>query len=128
MRLRVVTIALASLIGTMFMGGLLSLVPSVAAATTDPSSTGYIEICKTFTPSTAGTPNYQGTFTYTISAGGKTTSASVKALLGGPQVCTSPIAVASGTATVTEVAAPWFSVASITRRCNGNGQSGTECG
>jgi len=44
MRLRAVTIALASLIGTMFMGGLLSLVPSVAAASTDPSSTGYIDM------------------------------------------------------------------------------------
>jgi hypothetical protein len=98
----------------MFAGALLSLVPSAAAAAVTPSGTGYIEICKTFTAGIAGAPNYQGTFNYRIVDAGKTSSVSIKALQGGPQVCTSPIAVTAGTATVTEVAAPWFSVTSIT--------------
>jgi hypothetical protein len=113
MRVRAVRISLASLIGAMFVGGLLSLVPSLAAASVDPSKSGYIEICKTFTAGSANTPSYQGTFTYQIRDAGRQSSVSINAQQGGAQVCTSPIAVAAGTATVTEVAAPWFSVASI---------------
>jgi hypothetical protein len=114
MRIRAVRISLASVVGAMLVGGLLALSPSLAAASVDPTATGYIEICKTFTAGPAGTPNYQGTFTYQIGDAGKVSSVSIKALQGGAQVCTSPIAVPAGTATVTEVAAPWFSVASIT--------------
>jgi len=113
MRIRAVRISLASLIGAMFVGGLLSLAPSLAAASVDPSRTGYIEICKTFVAGPANTPSYQGTFNYLISDSGSQSTVSVRALQGGAQVCTSPIAVPAGTATVTEVAAPWFSVANI---------------
>jgi hypothetical protein len=113
MRVRAVRISLASLLGAMCVGGLLSLVPSVAAASVDPGKTGYIEICKTFRAGSAGTPSYQGTFTYQISDAGKQSSVSINALQGGAQICTAPIAVPAGTATVTEVAAPWFSVANI---------------
>jgi len=113
MRIRAVRISLASLIGAMFVGGLLSLAPSLAAASVDPSRTGYIEICKTFVAGPANTPSYQGTFNYLISDSGSQSTVSIRALQGGAQVCTSPIAVLAGTATVTEVAAPWFSVANI---------------
>jgi hypothetical protein len=111
MRVRAVTIALTSLIGTLLAGIFLALVPSVAAA--DPSL-GYIEICKTFNAGPAGTPMYQGTFNYQISDGEYSGVASLNAWQGGPQVCTAPIEVPVGSATVTEVAAPWFSVSSIT--------------
>lgn len=111
MRLSALRMALASLIGTVLAGVAISLVPSVAAAD---SSWGYIEICKTFNAGPAGTPMYQGTFTYDISDGDYSRTTSLNALQGGPQVCTSPIAVPAGSATVTEESAPWFSVASIT--------------
>lgn len=88
--------------------------PAISFASETWGSTGYIEICKTFAPAATGAPVYQGTFTYKISDGRWHGSVSVNALEGGPQVCTSPIAVAAGMATVTEVAAPWFSVSSIT--------------
>jgi hypothetical protein len=114
MRLRALTTALAALIGTILAGAFLSLVPSVAAAAEDSGSTGYIEICKTFTAGPAGAPSYQGTFNYEISDDGAVIPASINAVQGGAQVCTDPIAVDAGTATVTEEAAPWFSVASIT--------------
>jgi hypothetical protein len=84
----------------------------VATAAVAPS--GYIEICKTFTAGPAGAPNYRGSFDYTISDAGKTSSVTIDAQQGGPQICTSPISVTAGTATVTEVLAPWFKVASIT--------------
>jgi hypothetical protein len=113
MRGRAVRISLASLIGAMFVGGLLSLVPSLAAASVDPGRGGYIEICKAFTAGSANTPSYQGTFTYRIRDGDMRSTVSINALQGGAQVCTSPIAVPAGTATVAEVAAPWFSVANI---------------
>jgi len=113
MRVRGVGISLASVVGAMFVGALLSPATTLAAASVDPSSIGYIEICKTFAAGNAGTPNYQGTFTYQIKDGGKQSTASINALQGGAQVCTAPIAVAAGTATVTEVAAPWFRVANI---------------
>jgi hypothetical protein len=95
----------------MFAGAELA---GVASASQHWGSTGYIEICKTVAPGPAGAPAYQGTFSYNISDGRWHGSASINALEGGPQVCTSPIAVGAGTATVTEVAAPWFSVSSIT--------------
>lgn len=111
MRVRALIVALASLFGTMFAGAVLA---GVASASQHSGSSGYIEICKTLAAGPTGAPVYQGTFTYNISDGWWHGSASVNALEGGPQVCTSPIAVAAGTATVTEVAAPWFSVSSIT--------------
>jgi hypothetical protein len=111
MRVRAATIALTSLFGTVLAGIFLALVPSVAAA--DPTL-GYIEICKTFNAGPAGTPMYQGTFTYQISDGDYSGTASLNAWQGGPQVCTSPIEVPVGSATVTEESAPWFSVSSIT--------------
>ena len=111
MRVRALIVALAALFGTMFAGAELA---GVASASQHWGSTGYIEICKTLAPGPAGAPAYQGTFSYNISDGGWHGSASINALQGGPQVCTSPIAVTAGTATVTEVAAPWFSVSSIT--------------
>jgi hypothetical protein len=113
MRIRAVRVSLASVVGAMLVGALLALTPSLAAASVDPSGTGYIEICKTFAAGNAGTPSYQGTFTYQIRDSGRQSSVSINALQGGAQVCTSPIAVPVGTATVTEVAEPWFSVANI---------------
>jgi hypothetical protein len=114
MRLRAITVALSSLIGTVLVGALLLLVPGVAAAQ-DPGTTGYVEICKTFAAGPAGSPMYQGTFTYDIVASDSSTSTvTLSALQGGPQVCTAPIEEPVGTATVTEESAPWFSVASIT--------------
>ena len=116
MRLSALRIALASLIGTMLAGALISLVPSVASASTTPK--GYIEICKTFAAGSAGAPAYRGTFHYTISGGtgdgAWNTTASLSAIEGGVQVCTAPILVNSGTVTVTEMSEPWFTVASIT--------------
>jgi len=98
------------------------------AAVEDPGA-GYIEICKTLAAGPAGSPQYQGTFTYTISDGrASIPNVNVSAIEGGPQVCTAPIAVPSGTATVTEVAAPWFSVGSVTATQGDPGtvtQSGT---
>ncbi len=107
MRHRVTGLVLASLIGSTFAAMVLAAAPSVAGAQT---TTGYIEICKTFT---AGGPSFQGTFRYNITDGSATTTATLKANQGGAQVCTSPIAVPAGTAKVTEVAAPWFKVTSI---------------
>jgi len=127
MRVRTPIVALASLCGALFACGALTVVPSVAAVE-DPG-TGYIEICKTLAAGPAGSPQYQGTFTYTISDGsGRIPNVNVSAIEGGPQVCTAPISVPSGTATVTEVAAPWFSVASVTATQGDPGtvtQSGT---
>jgi len=119
MKGRALIVVLASLFGTMFAGAALAGVASAhgkwhSSASGNSGSTGYIEICKTFAAGPAGAPVYQGTFSYDISDGGWHSSASVNALQGGSQVCTSPIAVPAGTATVTEVAAPWFSVSSIT--------------
>jgi hypothetical protein len=116
MRLSALRIALASLIGTLLAGVAISLVPSVASA--DTTGWGYVEICKTFAAGPAGAPVYQGTFHYTIGQGtgegAWSTSATLNALQGGPQVCTSPILVHSGTLWVSEKAETWFSVASIT--------------
>jgi hypothetical protein len=118
MRLSALRIALASLIGTVLAGVAISLVPSVASASTTDPPKGYVEICKTFAAGAAGAPVYQGTFHYTISGGSGdgawSTAASLSALEGGVQVCTSPILVNAGTVTVTEKSEPWFSVASIT--------------
>jgi len=116
MRLSAIRMALASLIGTVLAGALISLVPSVASASTTPK--GYVEICKTFAAGAAGAPVYQGTFHYTIGQGtgdgAWSTTVSLNALQGGPQACTAPISVPSGTLWVSEGSAPWFSVASIT--------------
>lgn len=114
MRVRAMIAVLATLFGSLLAAGVIAAIPSVAAASVDTPSSGYIEICKTFAAGPAGSPAYQGTFNYTINDGETRTSASINALEGGPQVCTTPISVPSGTATVTETAAPWFSVASIT--------------
>jgi len=94
------------------MGAVGAIAPSMAAASE--TGSGYIEICKTFAAGPAGSPIYQGTFWYRISDGAWSSRVSLGALQGGPQVCTAPIRVDAGTATVTEVAAPWFSVESIT--------------
>jgi hypothetical protein len=94
------------------MGLLVAVFPAVSSATVseDPGG-GYIEVCKTFT---ASGPSYQGTFTYDITDGRYSNTVTLSALQGGPQECTQPIYVPSGTATVTEETAPWFKLASIT--------------
>jgi hypothetical protein len=119
MRHRVTGLAFVSLIGSTVAAMILAATPSLAGAQV---ATGYIEICKTFT---AGGPSFQGTFNYNISDGAVHTTATIKANQGGPQQCTSPIALPAGTATVTEVAAPWFKVTSITAN---QGDPGTVSG
>jgi hypothetical protein len=85
--------------------------PNIAGAQ---EGTGYIEVCKTFNAGAAGAPQYQGTFTYTITdANDNSQTVTLSAVEGGDQNCTAPLSVAAGAATVTEGQAPWFSVASI---------------
>jgi hypothetical protein len=119
MRHRVTGLAFVSLIASSVAAMVLAATPSLAGAQV---ATGYIEICKTFT---AGAPSFQGTFNYNIKAGDVSTTATIKANQGGPQQCTSPIQLPAGTATVTEVSAPWFKVASITAN---QGDPGTVTG
>ncbi len=111
MRRRRLILAFASGLGATLAALVAAVMPSVAAAA---EPYGYVEVCKTFAPAAAGAPQYQGTFVYTISDGDSTRTVTLRALEGGPQECTQPIAVPAGTATVTEHTHPWFSVASIT--------------
>ncbi len=111
MRRRRLILAFASGLGATLAALVAAVMPSVAAAA---EPYGYVEVCKTFAPAAAGAPQYQGTFVYTISDGDSTRTVALRALEGGPQECTQPIAVPAGTATVTEHTHPWFSVASIT--------------
>jgi hypothetical protein len=101
---------LGAMFGSLVAALVIAAAPSVAGADTQ-SGWGYIEICKTFT---AGSPSYQGTFNYKIvDSDDVTKNVSINAVEGGPQICTEPISVHSGTAKVYEQLAPWFSVASI---------------
>ncbi len=103
--------ALAPLCASLLVGVACAIAPNVAGAQ---ENTGYVEICKTFNAGATGAPQYQGTFNFNITdSSNTTTSVSLSAVEGGPQACTAPIAVATGTATVTEVQAPWFSVSGI---------------
>lgn len=111
MRRRRLILAFASVLGATLTALVAAVMPSLAAAQED---YGYVEVCKTFAPAAPGAPQYQGTFVYTISDGDSTDVVTLKALEGGPQECTQPIEEPAGTATVTEHAHPWFSVASIT--------------
>ncbi len=106
--------ALGTLVGSVIALAAVAVGPSAASASEVTGGYGYIEICKTFTAGPTGAPMYQGHFTFKISDGSLQTSVSINALQGGPQVCTAPIPVPAGTATVTEVGAPWFHVSSIT--------------
>ncbi len=86
--------------------------PAMAFASGDGGqSTGYIEVCKTFT---SGSPAYAGTFSYKIADGSYMRTVSLQAVQGGPQVCTQPLEVPVGSASVTEQSGPWFQIASIT--------------
>lgn len=103
--------ALVPFFGSLLVGLAFAVAPNVAGAQ---EATGYVEICKTFTAGAAGAPQFAGTFTYDITdSSDAVTTVSLSAVEGGSQACTAPIAVAAGTATVTEEAAPWFSVTSI---------------
>ena len=102
----------ATICGSVLATVVMAALPTLARGET--SSAGYIEICKTFRAGPAGTPAYQGTFRYHITDGRYQRTITLSAVQGGPQVCTAPLAVPVGTATVTELAAPWSSVVSIT--------------
>ncbi|MDE3129979.1 MAG: hypothetical protein KGL16_02405 [Acidobacteriota bacterium] len=112
MRRRRYTATLAALFSGLLATVVFAVVPSVAAASE--TGWGYIEICKTFNAGPTGAPKYQGSFTYHVADGGYVGNVTINALQGGPQVCTAPLSVPVGTATVTEQGAPWFSVDSIT--------------
>ncbi len=114
MRTRIRVIARNLVLGSAFAGVLGAAAPALAGASTNPPKFGYAEICKTFRAGPAGAPMYQGTFWYKLSSGEWSTTVSLNALQGGPQVCTEPLLVPAGTVTVTEKSAPWFSVSSIT--------------
>jgi hypothetical protein len=101
---------LGAMFGSLLAALVIAAAPSVAGAETD-SGWGYIEVCKTFT---AGSPSYQGTFTYDLSAGDWSKQVQINAVQGGPQICTEPISAPAGTVKVAEVLQPWFSVSSIT--------------
>ncbi len=97
----------------MLAGAIIAAAPAVASASQqDPSGTGYLELCKTFAAVPAGQQSYQGTFSYSVT--GVARPVVIKAVTGGPEVCTQPFSVPSGTVTVTEGSNSWSSVANVT--------------
>jgi hypothetical protein len=102
---------LGAMLGSLLAALVIAAAPSIASATAEEPGWGYIEVCKTFT---AGSPSYQGTFTYDLSAGDWSKTVQINAVQGGPQICTEPISAPAGTVKVAEELQPWFSVSSIT--------------
>jgi hypothetical protein len=74
---------------------------------TPPPTTGYIEVCKASAPAPLAVT---GPFSFTITDSAKATYP-VTVSVG---LCSQPIQVASGPATIVEASAPWYSVSSIT--------------
>ena len=101
----------------MLAGAIIAAAPAVASATVTPS--GNLELCKTFAAVPSGQQSYQGTFSYTIYTGSGDNARAVawqtiKAVTGGPQVCTQPFSVPANTnLTVTEGTNSWSSVANV---------------
>src|SRR5579862_894429 len=109
-RTRRLGVVLGSLMASSLAVGMLTLVGASGTASASTSS-GLIEICKTWTAPPAGwttTPTFQYSInddvdpvTY-ITVGGA-----------GIETCTAPIPVAAGTAAVTETQASWFTTTAI---------------
>ena len=112
-RNRLLRLTLAPLVGSMLAGAIIAAAPAAASAT--PSS-GYMELCKTFAAVPAGQQSYQGTFNYTVYNGSTAVAwQTIKAVTGGPQVCTQPFGVPAGVnLKVAEASNSWSSLAGVT--------------
>jgi len=115
MRKTATSVLLGLLFSTGMVGGLAG-VASAATAPGDPSGTGLIKVCKTFTPPTITGVTLNSavgkgfSFTVTDSAG------AVQTVSVNNAECSPLLTVAAGTATITEALAPWYSVTAITEQ------------
>jgi len=98
--------ALGALLGLLTLGGVATQALAMTSAGAAAVTTGYVEVCKASAPA----PNaVTGNFTFTV-----TDSASAKhTITVGVGLCSAPVQVAAGTATIVETAAPWYKATSI---------------